>query len=72
MKYPIVLVHGIAIKEKKYLRAFGWIAEKMRDEGYEVYIANTDAFGTIENNAMQLRSMFSGFLRKREQKRSTL
>lgn len=64
MKYPIVLVHGIAIKEKKYLRAFGWIAEKMRDEGYEVYIANTDAFGSIENNAIQLKEHVLRILEK--------
>ena len=64
MKYPIVLVHGVAIKEKKYLRAFGWIAEKMRDEGYEVYIANTDAFGSIENNAIQLKEHVLRILEK--------
>lgn len=63
-KYPIVLAHGVAIKEKKYLRAFGWIAEKMREEGYEVYIANTDAFGTIENNAVQLKEHVLRILEK--------
>lgn len=64
MKYPVVLVHGIAIKEKKYLRAFGWIAEKMREEGYEVYIANTDAFGSIESNAIQLKDHVLRILEK--------
>lgn len=55
MRYPIILVHGIAIKEKRYLRAFGRIAERMAESGFEVYIADTDAFGTIDSNAMQLK-----------------
>lgn len=63
-RYPIILVHGVAIKEKKYLRAFGWIAEKMREEGYEVYIAKTDAFGSIESNAEQLKDYVLKILEK--------
>ena len=72
MKYPVVLVHGIAIKEKKYLRAFGWIAEKMRDEGYEVYIANTDAFGSIKNNSTQLKEHVLRILEKTGAKKINL
>ena len=56
MKYPVVLVHGVAIKEKKPLRAFGKIADKMNEAGYEVYIADVDAFGTVKNNALQLKN----------------
>lgn len=54
-KYPIVLVHGVALKEKKHFKAFGKIKETLRSRGYEVYIADTDGFGTIENNGAQLR-----------------
>lgn len=53
-KYPIVLVHGIAIKQSKVIRAFGKIENVLRDAGYTVYVADIDAFGTIENNAAQL------------------
>lgn len=56
MKYPVVLVHGVAIKEKKPLRAFGKIADKMNEADYEAYIADVDAFGTVENNALQLKN----------------
>ncbi len=56
MKYPVVLVHGVAVKERLPLRAFGRIPDKMRDVGYEVYIADVDAFGTAENNAAQLKN----------------
>lgn len=54
-KYPIVLVHGIAIRDSKILRAFGKIEKKLREAGYNAYTASTDAFGTIENNANQLK-----------------
>ncbi len=56
MKYPVVLVHGVAVKEKLPLRAFGRIPDRIRDGGYEVYIADVDAFGTVENNAHQLKN----------------
>lgn len=62
-KYPIVLVHGIALREMKLLRAFGRIEKTLKDAGYDVYTANTDAFGTIENNAAQLKETVLGILK---------
>ena len=61
-KYPIILVHGIAIRDFKLLRAFGKIERKLSDAGFSVYTANTDAFGTIESNAEQLKSIIFGIL----------
>ena len=54
-KYPIVLVHGIALKEGRFFKAFGRIEKTLREAGYTVYSAKTDGFGTIENNAAQLK-----------------
>ena len=54
-KYPIILAHGIAIKETKIIHAFGKIESKLKSAGYDVYTANTDAFGSIESNAEQLK-----------------
>lgn len=54
-KYPIILVHGLAIKESKVLRAFGKIEQVLKENGYTVYIADIDAFGSIETNASQLK-----------------
>ena len=54
-KYPIILVHGIAAKQLKILNAFGKIGHELEKEGYKVYIADTDGFGSIENNAAQLK-----------------
>ena len=56
-KYPIILVHGIAIREMKLIKAFGKIERKLKEAGYDAYTANTDAFGSIENNAKQLKEI---------------
>ena len=63
-KYPIILVHGIAIRESKYLKAFGKIEGTLKDAGYDTYTANTDAFGTVEGNAEQLRAIINDILIK--------
>ena len=63
-KYPIILVHGIALRELKYFKAFGKIERTLKDEGYDVYTANTDAFGSIESNAEQLKAIILDVLEK--------
>lgn len=55
-KYPIVLVHGIAAKQLRILNAFGQIGRELEKEGYKVYVADTDGFGSIESNAEQLKN----------------
>lgn len=72
MRYPVVLVHGVAIKEKRPLRAFGKIADKMREAGYNVYIADIDAFGTVANNALQLKNYILRLMEKTGAKKVNL
>lgn len=55
-KYPIVLVHGIALKDVKFFKAFGHIESLLGENGYRATTAPTDGFGSIENNAEQLRA----------------
>lgn len=55
-RYPIVLVHGIILKDIVFFKAFGRIEKTLKRQGYKVYTAKTDGFGTIENNAEQLKS----------------
>lgn len=55
-KYPIILVHGIAVKEFHVVKAFGKIGKRLREAGYCVHSANTDGFGAIEHNAEQLKA----------------
>ena len=55
-KYPILLVHGVAIMEFRVFRAFGGIGKRLKRAGYTVYTSDTDGFGTVENNAAQLKA----------------
>lgn len=55
-KYPILLVHGVALKEGSIVKAFGRIGKILREAGYDVRTADTDGFGTIEGNAAQLKA----------------
>lgn len=58
-KYPIILVHGIALKDYKFFKAFGRIEDILKSQGYVVYTSTTDGFGTIENNAEQLKKQIN-------------
>lgn len=62
-KYPIILVHGIVLKEWRFVKSFGRIGKTLREAGYVVYSANTDGFGSIENNALQLKAQIEEILR---------
>ncbi len=53
-KYPIVLVHGIVLKDSLFLKAFGRIEQILKEAGYRVYTGQTDGFGTTDTNAQQL------------------
>ena len=61
-KYPILLVHGIALKEGRFFKSFGRIGKTLREAGYIVYASKTDGFGTIESNAAQLKAQIEEIL----------
>jgi len=57
IKYPVVLVHGIVAHDRRSLINFwGRIPETLRNNGAEVFLGNTDAWGSIESNAEILKS----------------
>ena len=62
-RYPIILAHGILMKPQVF-RAFEHIQKKLLEEGYRVYVANTDGVGTVENNAAQLKKQIEEILEK--------
>jgi len=61
-KYPIILAHGIILKDLKYFKAFGKIEKILKAEGCAVYTSKTDGFGTVENNAAQLKAQILSIL----------
>ena len=63
-KYPILLVHGLGFKDFAYFKSFGRIDDKLKEEGFSVYRSKIDCFGTIENNAIQLKEEVLKYLEK--------
>lgn len=63
-KYPVLLVHGIILKDTFFFKAFGKIPNVLREEGYCVYCSTNDGVGTIENNAKQLKQQIQKILHK--------
>ena len=53
-KYPILLVHGFALRDGKRHRIWGNIVDVLTMRGARVYVGRHDALGTIESNAKQL------------------
>ncbi len=54
-RYPIILVHGIVLKDFVFFRAFGRIEKILRESGQTVYTSRIDGFGTTETNARRLK-----------------
>ena len=65
MKYPIVLVHGIAALDRTKLFDFwGRIPEVLRQKGLKVYLGNTDSWGDFETNAGLLKETIDAILKE--------
>lgn len=65
MKYPIVLVHGIAALDRTKLFDFwGRIPEVLRQKGLKVYLGNTDSWGDFETNAGLLKETIDSILKE--------
>ena len=63
-KYPIILVHGIAIKDIWFIGSFGNIDNHLINHGYIVYTSKIDAFGSTKNNAQLLKLQILEILEK--------
>ncbi|MCL2184703.1 MAG: alpha/beta hydrolase [Treponema sp.] len=63
LKYPVILVHGIAVHDRKSIIDFwGRIPETLSNHGIKVYFGNTDAWGTFESNAEILKTTIDNVL----------
>lgn len=62
LKYPVVLVHGIAAKDNNLF--WGRIPDRLKELGIEVALGETDSWSSIENNACSLRKTIDTILEK--------
>ena len=63
-KYPIILVHGVIIKDFKFFKAFGRIEKVLKENDFNVFTAKIDGLGTIEDNAKQLKDYIDTILKQ--------
>ena len=54
-RYPIVLVHGMMVKDFLFWHAFRGICDHLKAQGLTVYVTNQDGVGSIATNAEQLK-----------------
>ena len=62
-RYPILLVHGLAMKDTFFMKSFGRIDRILRIQGYTVYTSQIDAVGSVAGNAAQLKAEIEQILR---------
>ena len=53
--YPIILVHGLAVRDCIFMKPFGQIERKLKEEGFVVSRSKVEAFAPIEHNAEVLK-----------------
>jgi len=63
-RYPILLVHGMALKDTFFMKSWGKIDRILREKGCTVYKSRVDGFGTVENNAAQLKEEVCAILKE--------
>jgi len=65
LKYPVILVHGIAMRDREAASVpWGRIPQVLREHGVETFFGNTDAWGTIESNAEMLKATVDSVLKE--------
>jgi triacylglycerol lipase len=63
LKYPVVLVHGIAAHDRGGIINFwGRIPDKLKENNIKVFFGNTDSWGSIESNAEILKDTIDKIL----------
>lgn len=63
-RYPILLVHGLGIKDMLFIKSWGKIDRILRIQGHTVFKSRIDAFGTVKSNALQLKEEIEDILQK--------
>ena len=54
-KYPILMVHGMGFRDRKYFNYWGRIPKILKENGADIYYGHQDSNGSIETNAYVLK-----------------
>ena len=63
-KYPVVLIHGIGYTDEENPDYWGPVPEALREEGARVFFGCQGAFGSVADNARQLRENIENICRE--------
>ncbi len=61
-KYPIVLVHGMGIRDRKRISSWGRVPKALTDAGYTVFQGEQDANASVADNARMLQARMEEIL----------
>ena len=61
-KYPIMMVHGLAFRDRKHICYWGRIPGALRAQGAEIFFGRQYGWGTIEHNAWVLKDNINSIL----------
>ena len=64
LKYPLLMVHGMGFRDNKLLCYWGRIPKTLEKNGARVFFGGQDSNGSIESNALQLKSAIEKVLRE--------
>lgn len=64
LKYPILLVHGMGFRDRKYLCYWGRIPKKLEAMGCRVFYGNQDSNASIETNGIHIAKRIDEILRE--------
>lgn len=53
-KYPVMLVHGMGFRDRKFFCYWGRIPQTLETQGTQVYFGRQDSNGALEDNAKHL------------------
>jgi triacylglycerol lipase len=63
-KYPVLLIHGVAFRDETFfIKYWGNIPSSLIKDGAKVFTGKQQAYGTIRNNAQQLKERVDEILK---------
>lgn len=64
LKYPILLVHGMGFRDRRYLNYWGRIPKYLEAHGARIFYGNQDSAATVEENAYMVAESLKNALAK--------